>query len=327
MSSPDPVSRRSLPVRVLIWVGAIVLTVLAVATAVGFLGETFWIFDLAAALRVHYALGFLMLAVLFASTRHRWLLAVSVLGLLTNLALIVPLYVGGPGQVAADAPVVRVMFLNTQIRGADVNEVIEDLTRGEPDLVFLSAATDRWADALEEAPIPYTVAQRRPRGVDLELVVLARMGLSVETSLQDFGEGGRDMAVQALSLGETPLQFLAMHPVSPATPERAAAHREQMEAIAEWVSRQDDPVVVLGDLNATPWSSAFQMLTAEGDLVNSQKGFGVQASWPAFLGPFGVPIDHVLHSQGLTTVERSLGPGYGSEHRSVHVAIALAEAD
>jgi endonuclease/exonuclease/phosphatase (EEP) superfamily protein YafD len=327
MSPPDPVSRRSLPMRILIWACVLGLVVLVTATAVGFLGRRFWIFDLAAALRVHYALGFLVLAVLFASTRHRWLLAVSVLGLVTNLALIIPLYVAGPGQVAGDAPVVRVMFLNTQIRGADVNELIEDLARGEPDLVFLSAATDAWADALEEAPIPYRVAQRRPRGVDLELVVLARVGLSVETSLQDFGEGGRDLAVQVLSLGETPVQFLAMHPVSPATPERAAAHREQIEAIADWVRRQDDPVVVLGDLNTTPWSSAFHMLMAEGGLVNSQKGFGVQASWPAFLGPLGVPIDHVLHSQGLTTVDRSLGPGYGSEHRSVHVAIALAEAD
>jgi hypothetical protein len=85
-------------VRILIWAGVLGLVVLVTATAVGFLGETFWIFDLAAALRVHYALGFLVLAVLFASTRHRWLLAVSVLGLVTNLALIVPLYVAGPAR-------------------------------------------------------------------------------------------------------------------------------------------------------------------------------------------------------------------------------------
>jgi len=311
----------------LVWVGVLVLAILVAATALGFLGRTFWLFDLAAALRVQYAIGLLVLAALFAATRRRWLLIVSMLGLVTNLALIVPLYVSGQTQAAADSPVVRVMFLNTQIRGADANEVIEDLARGEPDLVFLSAVTDTWADTLAEASIPYTVVQRRPPGVDLELIVLARTGLPVETLLLDFGAGGRDMAVQAVSLRETPIRFLVMHPVSPSTPERSAAHREQVEAIADWAREQDDPVVVLGDLNATPWSSAFQMLLAEGDLVNSQKGFGLQASWPASLGPLGVPIDHVLHSQDLTTVERSLGPGYGSEHRSVNAAIALIEAD
>lgn len=327
MSSPEGVSRRSLPVRILIWLGVLGLVALVAATAVGFFGRTFWIFDLAAALRVHYVLGFLLLAILFATLRSRWLFTVSVLGLLANLALIVPLYLGGPGEVDADAPSLRVMFLNTQIRGADVNELIEDLGGGDPDLVFLSAATDAWADALEAAPIPYTVAQRRPRGVDLELVVLARTGLPVETSLQDFGAGGRDMAVQALSLGQTPVQFLVMHPVSPATPERAVAHSEQMESIAAWVSDQTGPVVVLGDLNATPWSSDFKMLLKEGNLVNSQRGFGIQASWPASLGPLGVPIDHVLHSSSLVTVERSLGPGYGSEHKSVHVTLAVSEPD
>jgi endonuclease/exonuclease/phosphatase (EEP) superfamily protein YafD len=328
MSPPDRVSHRPLPGRVLTWLGVTVLSVLIAATAVGFLGRTFWIFDLAAALRVHYALGFLVLLVLFASMRRRWLLTASALGLVTNLALIVPLYVSGSGPAAADAPVVRVMFLNTQIRGADVNELIEDLTRGESDLVFLSAATDAWADALGAADIPYSVAQSRPRGTSLELLLLARHGVNVETRLQNFGGGGRSMAIEArVTLGDASVQVLAMHPVSPATPERAAAHREQIEAIAGWARGQDDPVVVVGDLNATPWSSVFQMLLEDGDLVNSQEGFGIHASWPASLGPLGIPIDHVLHSQGLTTVERSLGPGYGSEHRSIHAAIAAIGSD
>lgn len=312
----------------LIWLGAIVLSVLIAATAVGFLGRTYWLFDLAAALRVHYALGFLVLAVLFASMRRRWLLTASVLGLVANLALIVPLYVGGPRQAAAEAPVVRVMFLNTQIRGADVSELIEDLARSDPDLVFLSAATDEWADALGAADILYSVAQARPRGTSLELLLLARHGVNVETTIQDFGGGSRSMAIEAkVTLDGVPVRFLAMHPVSPATPERGVAHSEQMEAIADWARGQNDPVVVLGDLNATPWSSVFQKLLTEGGLVNSQKGFGIQASWPASLGPLGIPIDHVLHSPRLTTVERSLGPGYGSEHRSIHAAIALTETD
>lgn len=302
------------------------MSVFVVGTAVGFLGRTFWIFDLAAALRVQYALGFLILVVLFAAVRRRWPLAVSVLGLLANLALIVPLYFGGPGEIDADAPVLRVMFLNTQIRGADVNELIEDLSSGEPDLVFLSAATDAWADVLEAAPIPYDLAFRRPPGVDVELLVLARKGVTVETFIEDFGAGGRDTAVQAVSFGDTPVQVLAMHPVSPVTPKRVEAHSEQLAAIASWARAQDDPVVVLGDLNATPWSAGFRRLLEEGELANSQKGFGIQASWPAFLGPLGIPIDHALYSDGLITVERFLGSGYGSEHRSLHVTFALSES-
>ncbi len=81
--------------------------------------------------------------------------------------------------------------------------------------------------------------------------------------------------------------------------------------------------MVVGDLNASPWSYAFRPL-ADSDLVNSLNGFGLQATWPSVLGPFGVPIDHLLHSAEFTTVTRRTGPSLGSEHRSVFITLALA---
>lgn len=86
-------------------------------------------------------------------------------------------------------------------------------------------------------------------------------------------------------------------------------------------------MLIIGDLNSTPWSPRFETLTRNGGLVNSQNGFGVQASWPSGIGFFGIPIDHALHGEELTTVERSLGPGYGSAHRSLYITVALSSED
>jgi hypothetical protein len=82
-------------------------------------------------------------------------------------------------------------------------------------------------------------------------------------------------------------------------------------------------VVVVGDLNITPWSHAFRSLERAG-LRNSQRGFGLQATWPAGYGPFMVPIDHALHSRDLTVTHREVGPAHGSSHRSVLVELAPA---
>lgn len=92
--------------------------------------------------------------------------------------------------------------------------------------------------------------------------------------------------------------------------------------IADWAARQTDPVVVLGDLNATPWSHAFRSLVDEAGLVNSLRGRGLQPSCPAPLGLLGIPIDHLLHSPALATVERERGPAFGSDHRMLHVRLA-----
>ncbi|NIR40837.1 MAG: hypothetical protein GWN07_33670, partial [Actinobacteria bacterium] len=45
------------------------------------------------------------------------------------------------------------------------------------------------------------------------------------------------------------------------------------------------------------------------DLVNSQIGNGIGATWPAQLWwPVRIPLDHVLHTDDLTAVEREIGP-------------------
>ena len=54
----------------------------------------------------------------------------------------------------------------------------------------------------------------------------------------------------------------------------------------------------------------------------------LQPSWPARFGPIGLPIDHVLHSPQLTTVDRQLAPPIGSsDHRMVHASITFRDPD
>jgi endonuclease/exonuclease/phosphatase (EEP) superfamily protein YafD len=81
-------------------------------------------------------------------------------------------------------------------------------------------------------------------------------------------------------------------------------------------------VIVIGDLNATPWSYAFSRLLRDADLIDSTRGFGVQPTWRTRYGPVGgmpawplqIPIDHCLHSAGLATIAREIGPACGSNH-------------
>ena len=81
---------------------------------------------------------------------------------------------------------------------------------------------------------------------------------------------------------------------------------------------------MVGDFNASTWSRGFGLVTRDAGLVNSQRGFGVQPSWPADYPLFGIPIDHMVHSTELTTVDRRLGENLGSDHYSLFVTVGLA---
>lgn len=322
--TPPPASgpggRRS---RAWTLTAAALIGLLLTATVVGFLGERWWLFEVLSNPRPQYALLLAALAVGCVRTGRRLLALLALAGMAANVAPVVPLY-RAPAPVAAPAggDVLRLMVLNVKLDQADPEALASHLRTARHDLVFLVAATDAWSDALRDADIPYSVLVSRPRGVDLELVVLGRRP-DLPSRIHRWGDASRSAAVEVVPrLGDAPVRVLATHPVSPMSAARAEQRDRQLERVARWARDADTPFVVVGDLNATPWSPAFRRLLRDGGMRNSQQGHGMSATWPAAAGAFGIPIDHVLHAPELVTVERRLGPGFGSAHRSVQVTLA-----
>ena len=99
----------------------------------------------------------------------------------------------------------------------------------------------------------------------------------------------------------------------------------QLAELATLVGHQRHPVMLLGDLNASPWSYPFRRLLRDTGLLNSMRGWGVQPTWPAPLGPLGIPIDHVLHSEEIRITRRSTGPWIGSDHLPLIIEFAIEE--
>ena len=78
-----------------------------------------------------------------------------------------------------------------------------------------------------------------------------------------------------------PVRVLSSHPLAPTTAERSRLRDAQLSFAADWASQQEGAFLVVGDLNASPWSWPFRRLISEGSLENSQIGFGLQPSFPA----------------------------------------------
>ena len=89
------------------------------------------------------------------------------------------------------------------------------------------------------------------------------------------------------------------------------------------VIHEEDPVIVLGDLNATPWSPVFKKLLGETRLVDARRGFGLRPTWPSTFPPLWIPIDHCLVSPGIEIRDFRVGPACGSDHHALVVDMAL----
>ena len=80
-------------------------------------------------------------------------------------------------------------------------------------------------------------------------------------------------------------------------------------------------VLVIGDLNVTPFSPYFRRLLDRSGLVDARQPQGIHVTWPAYPIPLWIPIDHGLASPGLPVTDVRRGPDVGADHYPLEITI------
>jgi endonuclease/exonuclease/phosphatase (EEP) superfamily protein YafD len=259
-------------------------------------------------------------------------LAVAVAGV--NVSVVVPLWSAAPAVAEEGASTLTVMSHNVHGGGAERQQAAVDAIAAEgADLGFLFEVTPEVQGMVGAMPAGYRVVYPGAELPPLGILVLAR----VPVTSVGYVPSARGVATEAVevtaSVGGTEVHVLGIRPRSPRSWRRAAERDAELTSAATWARERSGPAAVVGDLNVTPWNAAFRRLLRDGDLVSSQPGFGLQSTWPASSSrvarvvwlppPLRLPIDHVLHRNGVVTIDRRLGPALGSTHRSLVVRLAL----
>lgn len=306
---------------ILVAAPAALIALISLAT---FLGRWVWWLDVLANFRAQYFVVLTVTGLVVLLSRWRNL-GYAVLGVaLVNLVFVLPLYLGSPGAHDVAAPSMRIMSFNLLSTNQNFAEVIDYIDEVDPDLVFLHEASRPWEVAMESAALAYRIIRPRSDDMVFGTLVLVRQH-EVEAVSHGFA-AAQPRAVELTYRPQgwpDPIQVLSTHPLAPTSAERAALRDAQIRFAAEWAAGREGAVVVVGDLNATPWSWPFGLLTRAG-LRNSQHGFGLQASFSATtIFILRVPIDHLLHSDDLGIRDRHLGPSMGSDHFPLVVDLEL----
>jgi endonuclease/exonuclease/phosphatase (EEP) superfamily protein YafD len=304
---------------------------LTATTLAGFLAERWWVLELLSNLRPQHMIALATLALILLALRRPGPVVLATVAFGINLVVMGPVLAattfGEPAQAPPDAPTLDITFFNTKIIHADMERTVAALEERADDVVVLAGATPTWVERLRDADLGLHVLLGPHTHQGLELIVLAR-DPDAAVAVHQVSAEPRDVFVEVVvELEGQPVRVLGAHVVSPLTPERATRRDAMLAWIPGWVERGEDPGVIVGDLNATPWSPVLTRSMDDAELVDSQVGHGLQPSYPASLRWLGLPIDHVLHTGRLTTLDRRLGPALGSDHRMVHATLAVRGGD
>ena len=274
-------------------------------------GRVHWFFDLFSHFLVHVAAA-VAVAVLLAALARAWLLFLG--GLLTLAGCAIPIwpYLASPPAAVADASL-RVLVFNVHTANRETDRFIDFVRASDPDLVALMEITPEWATALEVLHDEYPHRESTPRTDNFGIAVYSKLALG-DPRVLSTAEVELPSVTARLVVGKKPVTLLVTHPPPPLGEAMARMQTRQLADLARQLGGRNSRLLVVGDLNATPWSSTYREFAQRSGLRNGRLGRGIQPTWPATYPWLGIPIDHVLVGVGLTVSRHQRGPDLGSDH-------------
>ena len=303
---------------------AVLLLLVAAATVATFFAESSWL----AELFTHFPLQYLIIAAACGATlawlghRRMALLAGTVVAV--NLVVLLGSQPFGQRALASVDDSVRLALLlaNVERVNAQHHPIIRYIQTERPDIVVLLEIDKHWRLDLDAELDTYPHRLIRAQENNFGIGVYSRVPL-IDSEVLDLGGAGVTSLLFRVMVGGKPVRILATHPVPPTGQEQAGFRDRQLAAIAGMATSRLTPMIVIGDLNLTPWSPRFRDLLDEGGLADSRVGFGHHATWPSWFPLLWIPIDHVLVGRGIEVYRREVGPALGSDHYPVLVEVGI----
>lgn len=284
-----------------------------------------WLIDLAANLQWLFLMLLLPAAAMAARLDRRWALLL--------LALPLPWLSAAPAAPSADAnsgyagyaqagparddASLSIASANVFLRNHDVRGLAQWLERERPDVVVVLEVTPAYAAGLQTLTA-YPHRHIIPAAGAFGIAILSRYPLEQVQVVRDAEEIA---LIRAKIRWRGQLVGLAaLHPMPPQSSHYHSIRNRKLQSLADSNAAGDLPMIIAGDLNATPWSNAFAGLEQQG----WRRATSLLPTWPAaWRGWMGIPIDHVLVNRRWAVASAVVGPNLGSDHLPVLVRLVL----
>jgi endonuclease/exonuclease/phosphatase (EEP) superfamily protein YafD len=276
-----------------------------------------WWVDLLAPFAFHGLIALVAATALWSWVGWRRVSGVTAVLMVIAVVRLYPACLARPVEPPPSAPRLTVLHLNVNTANGQLDvlkQLILDSGADVVSVVELSFAAEK---ALATLPPPWHPLLTRPSRDNFGIGMYARIpAVSARPRQLDVVFP----AIEAvLPLGDREVVVTAVHVMPPIDAEASEANRRQLVEVAGWMKAEPRPRILVGDFNATPWSWSLRALA---DTGVTRAGGGYRSTWPAPLGPLGIPIDHAFVSAELTTTELDVLAIHDSDHHGFRMVVA-----
>lgn len=305
----------------MIVVAMIVGSLVTLMTVVAFFGSSWWFFDLLANYRWQLMWIALLCAIVYALSAKGLATIAFMAAVVVNAFVISPLYFGSqPAGTGENG--VTVVSLDMHGSTTDEERVLDWLYDTDAEIIIASGVS---ADRLLPLTVdgsPYRfIANPDPDTTGVSIIAKADYAVGVQRTAS-----GEPVYIVSVPSGGDVVSLVTAWSEVASSATAADALADRLAVIADIVDGRATPVVVIGPLGATRFTSGMRSLLATSGLRDATEGYGYRATSPVSNIPviggwIGIPIDVALMTAEITPLDLSTGPDVGVGHLPVSVTI------
>jgi endonuclease/exonuclease/phosphatase (EEP) superfamily protein YafD len=311
-----------------------ILICVTMLTIFGFLGQLWWVFDLASHFRLQYFIVLVVLVVFFVKAKKWKSTSIGLIFGMANFILISP-YIGTISSITEEGQSkIRILSMNLSHANPSYKKAKLLIRKTQPNILVLQELTNSWENALGGTLAQFSYSEKLSYDsyfmLPKFLIPKEKISIGLYSHLpfeRIMIDRSDDFPIPyirgSFKLKENIFTLFGVHLASPVGKYRTDLRNKQLDSLAEEIQKNNQPTVVVGDFNITPWSPYFKKFIQKTRLRDTRKGIGVYPTWLADFFPLAIPIDHGLTSNGVKVGSLSLGSSFGSDHLPIILDISI----
>ena len=220
--------------------------------------------------------------------------------------------------------IISILVSNVLTTNTKYDKLIDLVNRKKPDVLLTLETDKKWEEELS------TLEKDYPFTVKIPLDNLYGMHLYSKLKLEDYDvkylikEDIPSIHGYLRLNNNTRVKFHALHPQPPSPTEDPTSTNRDAELllVGKDVKKDQESVVVFGDLNDVAWSRTTKLFQKLSGLLDPRIGRGFYNTFHADFRLLRWPLDHVFHTNDFTLIELSRGPHIGSDHFPMFIKLS-----
>jgi endonuclease/exonuclease/phosphatase (EEP) superfamily protein YafD len=280
-------------------------------------------FELFSHFKVQYLIVSMICFIVFYFYKNYKSCLAMALAAIINAAFIVPWYIP-PNDHFKNQASINLKILHSNVHTSNVNYrgFVDYALSESPDLIIAQEVNRDWLKNLESLKSTYPYFIEKSKEDNFGIAIFSRHPFD-ESKILSFGESALPGIKVSFKLSGQQITLLSVHPPPPISTEYFLSRNLLLNEIAQIANTIKTPLIMVGDLNVSLWSSNYTSLEYDSQLINARKGFGILPTWPTILPLLWIPIDHCLISHDFFVENIKTGKDIGSDHFPLVITLKL----